>query len=455
MSSELAQPPAVSCGLAGAALRMRSRARAVLGGTAVWALADQAVISAGNFATNIILARHLAPAVYGVWWWVFNVILFLNSLHAALVSYPLTLRAAVEDDSSLGGRARRSMSLTLFLTPLMAAGLVAVTARTGRWTVLPFALAALLMWQFQETLRRAMMARLRHRDALPGDFVSYWGQVLFVFVLARTGRLAPETAFIAIAASSALAVVLQAVQLGIATATWRQGTLGDAAAECWRLGRWVLLTALVSAGVIHLIPWSLGEAHGTAELARYGYVATVLNASNPVVMSVGSLIVPAVAAAAAAGGARAGRRAALRHAALGAAMLAPYYVLLLVAPGLVMRIFYGRNFDHLPLHDELRVFVLGYSIMYAGNICVSVLNGLGRGHAGFIATAVAAVGAAVIAVPLAVRFGVYGAAWGGIVPLSAQLLVAAWLLRRVSDADVGRNGRVVHPAEPVAVVPGA
>ena len=454
MSSEIAQPQPVTCGLAGAALRVRAGARAVLAGNAAWALADQAVISAGNFATNIILARHLAPAVYGVWWWVFNVILFLNSLHAALVSYPLTLRAAVEDDAYLGGRARRSLSLTLFLTPLMAAGLVVVSAQTGRWTVLPFALAALLMWQLQETLRRAMMARLRHRDALPGDFVSYWGQVLAVFLLARTGRLAPETAFIAIAASSALAVLLQAVQLGIATATWRQGTLREAAAESWRLGRWVLLTAVVSAGVIHLIPWSLGKAHGTAELAHYGYIATVLNASNPVLLSIGSMIVPAVAAAAAANGARAGRRAAWRYIAMGAAMLAPYYLLLLLAPGLVLRVFYGSGFDHAPLHDELRVFVLGYSLMYLGNVSVSVLNGLGRGDSGFVATAFAAAGAAFVAVPLAVKFGVYGAAWGGIVPITAQLLVAALLLRRVSDADVARSCNRVAPAEPVAVVQG-
>src|SRR5215212_85117 len=193
-------------------------------------LAQPQVVCCGWFA---------APAVYGVWWWVFNVILFLNSLHASLVGYPLTLRAAVEDEAYLAGRARRSMGLTLFLTPLMAAGLVCVSALTGRWSVLPFALAALLAWQLQETLRRSMMARLRHRDALPGDFVSYWGQMAAVYVLARTGRLAPETAFIAVAATSGLAAVLQAMQLHVASATWRQGTLRAAAAESWRLGRWV------------------------------------------------------------------------------------------------------------------------------------------------------------------------------------------------------------------------
>jgi O-antigen/teichoic acid export membrane protein len=192
----------------------------------------------------------------------------------------------------------------------------------------------------------------------------------------------------------------------------------------------VLLTALVSAGVIHLIPWSLGATHGMAELAHYGYIATILNASNPVVFSVGSMVVPAVAAAAAVGGAAAGRRAAVRYILAGAAMLAPYYLLLLLAPGLVLRVFYGGNFNHAPLHDELRVFVLGYSLIYLGNVCVSVLNGLGRGHAGFVATAVAAAGAALVAVPMAVAFGVWGAAWGGIVPISAQLLVAAVLLRR-------------------------
>jgi O-antigen/teichoic acid export membrane protein len=118
-------------------------------------------------------------------------------------------------------------------------------------------------------------------------------------------------------------------------------------------------------------------------------------------------------------------------------MLAPYYGLLLVAPGLALRVFYGRNFNHAPLHDELRVFVLGYSLMYVGNICVSVLNGLGRGHAGFIATAVAAAGAALIAVPLAAAFGVTGAAWGGIVPITAQLLVAAVLLQKDNDTGLG------------------
>jgi O-antigen/teichoic acid export membrane protein len=93
-------------------------------------------------------------------------------------------------------------------------------------------------------------------------------------------------------------------------------------------------------------------------------------------------------------------------------------------------------------------------MMYVGNVLVSVLNGLGRGHAGFIATAVAAAGAAAIAVPLAAAYGFAGAAWGGIVPISAQLAVAVLLLRRVSDADVRASARSVTPAEPVAVVPG-
>jgi O-antigen/teichoic acid export membrane protein len=457
MASELAQPSVACCGWIGAATRVRSGARALLGGTAVWALADQAVISLGNFLTNIILARHLAPAVYGVWWWVFNVILFLNSLHASLVSYPLTLRAAVEDETYLAGRARRSMSLTLFLSPMMAVGLVCVSAATGRWSVLPFALAALMTWQLQETLRRSMMARLRHRDALPGDFVSYWGQMAAVYVLARTGRLAPETAFIAVAATSALAAVLQAMQLGIASATWRDSTIREAAAESWRLGRWVLLTALVSAAVIHLIPWSLGAFHGTTEVAKFAAVATILNASNPIVMSVGSLIVPAVAAAAAKGGGGPGaaRRAALEYAAAGAALLAPLYILLLVLPGLALRLFYGPDSHYLSLGHELRVFVLCYAMMYVANVSVSILNGLGRGHVGFIATAVAAGGAMAISVPLAAAFGVRGAAWGGAVPIALQLLVAVVLLRNALKSGAGPKRQAVTPAEPVAVVQGA
>jgi O-antigen/teichoic acid export membrane protein len=155
------------------------------------------------------------------------------------------------------------------------------------------------------------------------------------------------------------------------------------------------------------------------------------------------------------GGARTARRAALKYAAAGAALLAPFYALLLLLPGLALRLFYGPDSHYLSLGHELRVFVLCYAMMYVGNVSISILNGLGRGHAGFIATAIAAAGAAAVSVPLAAAFGVRGAAWGGVVPICLQFLVAATLLRYALRSGGSSKREPVTPAEPAAVVQGA
>src|SRR5437588_80841 len=65
------------------------------------AIADQAVISLGNFATAVLLARILAPDDYGIFAMLFGVMLLLNSAHAGLVIYPLSLEAAVAERFNL------------------------------------------------------------------------------------------------------------------------------------------------------------------------------------------------------------------------------------------------------------------------------------------------------------------------------------------------------------------
>ena len=60
-----------------------------------WAIADQGIVSLGNFLTTIILARTVSPHEYGVWTGNFRFdFLFLNVLPASLVTYPLMVRLA-------------------------------------------------------------------------------------------------------------------------------------------------------------------------------------------------------------------------------------------------------------------------------------------------------------------------------------------------------------------------
>src|SRR5262245_14286948 len=80
-----------------------------------WAIADQGVVSLGNFLTTIILARSLTPSDYGLWSVLFGLILMLNGLPASLITYPLSVRLAARDQSSGGQLVMASLILTAML----------------------------------------------------------------------------------------------------------------------------------------------------------------------------------------------------------------------------------------------------------------------------------------------------------------------------------------------------
>src|SRR5580698_4901363 len=89
------------------------RLRALLNGRGIWALADQAMLSLGNFFTNILLGRNLPRDEFGNFVVLLSVIQFLNNLHWSLVTYPLSVISAGDDENALRHRAIRSLRLTL------------------------------------------------------------------------------------------------------------------------------------------------------------------------------------------------------------------------------------------------------------------------------------------------------------------------------------------------------
>src|SRR5262245_29679231 len=132
----------------------------------VWALADQGVVSLGNCATNVLLARSLAVSEWGVFAILLEAMLFLNTLQASLVIYPLSVRGAVLKRDALARLAGTCLLLTVLLAAPLAVTLATAGAIVGSaWTGL-LAGTALGLWQCQETLRRAMMAHGGQKRAL-------------------------------------------------------------------------------------------------------------------------------------------------------------------------------------------------------------------------------------------------------------------------------------------------
>jgi O-antigen/teichoic acid export membrane protein len=443
--------------------------RALASGRSFWALGDQATLSLGNFLTNIFLLRNLPKQELGEYTIVLSVILFLNNLHTSLVTYPLSITAATGDEELLRRRTRRSIGLTLLLAIPFGAGLAVAAGGVSGLAIVPWVLAALIFWQIQETLRRALLARLQHLRALPGDAISYLGQAAAVWIVARHGEISVSHAFAIVAITSALAALVQAIQLRIlarpaATASRLPppehqpldlpnpdplldrdgesavvhcgfipedvpGTFTDQAFEHWSLGRWVLLASLLSLISVYATPWVLYHFHGAGEVAAYSALVTLLGVTNPVLTSMANLIVPAVAKIKQERGLSAARNSAVHYALQGAALLLPYFAILVIAPAWVMRMACGAHSPYLAYAHLLRPLVAVYVLIYIVQVSVGFLNGLGKSRWTFFGQFANAGANLLVCLPLAAGVGLLGVIWGGLFPMIAQLLVILYFVR--------------------------
>src|ERR1700682_3834964 len=122
----------------------------------LWSLADQGSVSLGNFLTNILLARTLAPADYGIFALVYGLVLLLNSFHACAILYPLSIRGASSDIVGLHKYTRRSLLLTAVLLVPFGIVILGAAALLSQLRVALWAILALACWQTQETFRRSL-----------------------------------------------------------------------------------------------------------------------------------------------------------------------------------------------------------------------------------------------------------------------------------------------------------
>lgn len=421
-----------------------------------WALADQAVVSLGNCLTGILLAKHLLPDEFGIFALVFGAVLFLNSLHQSLVTYPLSVRGAVADGENLRKRVGSSLLFTSILTLPLSIGLVIVAGVEHRLSLIPWALLAMFLWQFQETLRRGIMAHLRHHEAVLGDAISYLGQAVLLFWLAARQQLTLETAFASIAITSLLAALLQAWQLRPVVATGAH--LPETAREHWSLGRWVLMTNLITLVTVQAVPWTLAYFHGNVDVARFAVLAQVMGPSNPIIISLSGLIVPAVAVTAASRGLGGALKLVGGYAVMAALLLTPYYGTVALFPKFALHVFTGGNSAYADLTTPLRLFVLAYVIIFPGQMLRFLLDGLGRTRCSFIAQCAFSASTLLVSIPLAAKFSLVGAVWGGLVPAAIYVIVSAMMVRKSpaglpSEAD--RDPRPVVPINPVPALEGA
>jgi O-antigen/teichoic acid export membrane protein len=415
------------------------RALAVDSKRSFWAMVDQGVVSLGNFGVNILLGAYFYNSSdlsdFGSFWILMEPILFLNSMQQALLIYPFTVRGTLMDRKSVGRTASMCMLLTIGAWPVLAVALLLTSliahigVSVGCW-----AAGAMLLWQLQETLRRSLTMQLRFRAAVLGDAVSYLGQVALVAGLAWLGKLSLVGTFQVMAITSGVAACIQGVQVGIAEVKFNE--LPRFVRDCWSLGRWVAfgnLSNLISGPVFS---WNFAYWAGKQLLGIYYTLTNLLRLTNPLAITISSLIMPNATRARHAQGMKEAKSVMKRFTLLGGLVLLPYLAVLFIFPAASIDFaLRSRAEDLFPYIWALRAAVIYSALSYVAVATGSLLNAVERSRWTFNAQFIYAAGVILLVLPLSAFYNVLGANIGAALAVMPVVAAHVYYIRKLSDNE--------------------
>lgn len=415
-----------------------------------WALVDQILSSATNFAMAIIVARLLEPEGYGQFALATATWLTLLGLVRAMVVQPYVVEAAVQDRPTWRRTTRQASGVIVVFGLVSGLVIAAVgvalgaSGGVGRAFVMLGVIAPFLV--LQDFWRFAAFSKNRARTAVVNDALWAVVQGGCLLVLLDSSRVTPAAAIAAWGAGAGAGALLGMAQFNLIP-SFRRPTL-EWARHIARWSGWFGAASLLYMGSNQLVAIMVATWAGPAALGGLRAVQTLLGPGQLVAMSSESVALPAGSRTYAARGRNGLTRFMAGYGALLTAVLASYGALLFIGRDEVLRRVLGSEFvAYADLVLPLALGLIATAWSFSGALGLrSMLSGrrLAQGEGIAACTQVAIIGV------LLHFYGVEGAAWG---VLFASLLhsAAMWLMYR--RTAVRRRRPASTPAAPVEPAP--
>ncbi|MCC7250781.1 polysaccharide biosynthesis C-terminal domain-containing protein [Hyphomicrobium sp.] len=400
---------------------------------ATWTLFDQGLVSLGAFLVNIKLARTLPAAEFGTYALLLGGFLGLQVISSSLLLYPMSIRLPLLQGESRARLHATTVALILSLCVPLGLFLAAALVLLGRADLALPAIAVMLAWQLQESMRRGLLAEFRHQEAIYGDAISYLGQIAALASLIVFDRLTLPAALYCIAAAFAAGSLVQALQLRLNVR--RASGLAETAREFWSIGSWSLASNIISLLRIQMIPWALAVSGGPAAAASFQAVLNVVNLTNPIILGLCNVIPQTVARAREESGNVAAWEAARVYMLIGVVPALGYYALVALWPSLPLSVFYGSQSPYAALTAPVQIIVLAWSTGYFIDIICSYLHGMNRARSSLIVNVIGALTVLVLAAPLIEFYGLIGACLTLVIANLFRLTAAVYMQKRTTSND--------------------
>lgn len=233
-----------------------------------WTLADQAVVSASNFLTGVIIARELGVEAFGLFSIAWLILLFVQSLQISLIISPM-LSIGPKTDSNQSGAYFGSLLPLQLLFSLLSAGIAGLLAtyggqlvgmnNSGTTLALPLALAVFAT-QLHEYGRRYAYACTQPSVALRMDLVRYAVQFALFYYTFSSDHSTVQGALYIVALSALLGMWADGTRR--LTLSFEKTDIHLTTKRHWIMSRWLLPSALLQ--------WTSGNAFTLAAAALLG-----------------------------------------------------------------------------------------------------------------------------------------------------------------------------------------
>jgi O-antigen/teichoic acid export membrane protein len=316
----------------------------------VVSLADQAVASATNFVTGVIIARGCSKEEFGLYMLGFTLILLITDFQTSLITTPYMVYAP-----RLKGRAHalytgstliHQLAFCLVAMFALVCAAFVITIGFGPRGLAPvlWALVAVIgLISLREFARRVCFARLKLITAFLFDTSVALVQVGGLLILGHLDLLSASRAYWVIGSAC-----------GIAALWWlwsdrkfRHPQITESLADLkknWTFGKWVFASGVVWTVSMNLYPWLLAYFHDTASAGVWAACLGVVSVGNPALLGVQNLVGPKIAHKYAAEGPKELRRFVLKISAVLALPVSLLCLVLMFWGGRLVALLYGHQY---------------------------------------------------------------------------------------------------------------
>jgi O-antigen/teichoic acid export membrane protein len=416
----------------------------------VLAVGDQAIVSATNFATSVLLGRMCAESELGIYFLALSTFYFVRGIQEQVLSGPYLVYSQREDQSTLPGYTGSLFVQQAGFVGITLAGLVvvAVVLAVGFGpqhfqSLLPVIAAVIPLMLLRDLLRQLTFASLNLPRTLILDGVASLTQLVLLGGLALSGHLSAASVCGAIGVSCLLAACTWFIAPTQAWTIDRQRLRTDFQRN-WTFGRWALASQLIGCSMPYVMPWIVATTDGEDAAGVLGASGTLVGIANMFVLGICNFLSPRATRALIEGGVHELRSVLMRTALLFLGTLGSFCVATALAGGSILSLVYGRTLPG----GGLILFLLSVN-MLANSLGMVAGNGLWaleRPAANFkadVAALVATLLAMSILVPL---YGAMGTVASTVFGTTIGSLV------RLATLKFAMRG-VISPAETDSIIP--